>query len=86
MGKLIMNKKELEKNIERANEAVKSAYKDVNEVKDMFDRVLNIQNAAMAVHSAALDNYYSGTRNDSDAYISARNNYNDVCYVVDCLK
>ena len=81
-----MNKKELEKNIETANEAVKTAYKDVKIASAELDNDLNIRNAALAFRSAALDNYYGGSQNDTDAYIIARDNYNAVCYWVDKIK
>ena len=90
---MIMNKKELEKNIETANEAletaneaVKTSYKDLKIASAKLDNDLNIRNAALAFRSAAFDNYHGGSQNDTDAYILARDNYNAVCYWVDKIK
>ena len=74
---MIKNKKDLEINIETANTIVKTAYKEVKAAKNMLDTALNIRNAALDVRDAAMDNYYGGSQNDSDAYIIARDNYNN---------
>ena len=74
---MIKNKKDLEMNIKNSYKNVNAAYKDIKAATNMLDTALNIRNAALAVHTAALDNYYRGGKDDSDAYIIARDYYND---------